>query len=176
MWFLFAGYKTKTPASKALRKRNGKKVVGLVGLGMLFGITWLLAIPMFDDARLTFQYIFALLNSLQGLFIFIFQFAIKEDVRNDWKTHVFNTWQSIKGSTGQTSGVTLTMLSTLPRKSNKNSQDQSDRRLQSMGSLGSSNPVLSSPASETLGAENNLFSEITAETDLGKSLVKAMMY
>ena len=67
------------------RKVSATQVVGLFGLALLVGVTWLLGIPMFDDARLVFQYIFAVLNSLQGVFIFIFQVARTKDVKQQWK-------------------------------------------------------------------------------------------
>ena len=55
-----------------------------MGLSALLGLTWLLGIPMMDDAKLTFQYIFAILNSLQGVAIFIFQLGINPEVRGKW--------------------------------------------------------------------------------------------
>ena len=67
------------------RKVSTTQVVGLLGLALLVGVTWLLGIPMFDDARLAFQYIFAILNSLQGVYIFIFQVARTQKVWQQWK-------------------------------------------------------------------------------------------
>ena len=49
------------------RARQGITIMVLLGLTWLFGI-----LVMIDDATLTFQYLFSIFNTLQGLFIFIF--------------------------------------------------------------------------------------------------------
>ncbi|XP_077977501.1 adhesion G-protein coupled receptor G6-like [Glandiceps talaboti] len=57
-----------------------------IGLMVLLGLTWMLAIfAIRDIASLVFQYLFAIFNSLQGLFIFIFHCALKKEVQNKWK-------------------------------------------------------------------------------------------
>ena len=65
-------------------KKSGTTAKAALGLTVLLGITWLLGIPMMDDATLAFQYIFAILNTLQGLAIFLFQIASKKEFQKQW--------------------------------------------------------------------------------------------
>ncbi|CAH1277276.1 ADGRL3 [Branchiostoma lanceolatum] len=54
----------------------------------LFGLTWLFGFFVIDgdsDARTVFAYLFCIFNTLQGLFIFIFHCALREDMRKWWK-------------------------------------------------------------------------------------------
>ena len=71
---------------------NGKSIVQLmIGIGFvmfLFGLTWLFAILTFQSShgvRETFQILFTVLNSLQGLFIFIFLCVVSSEARDEWK-------------------------------------------------------------------------------------------
>ena len=61
--------------------RSGTTTKAALSLTVLLGVTWLVGIPMMDDATLVFQYIFAILNTIQGFAIFLFQVASKQDVR-----------------------------------------------------------------------------------------------
>ncbi|XP_078382861.1 adhesion G-protein coupled receptor D1-like isoform X2 [Oculina patagonica] len=57
---------------------------GLKALAVLFpllGLTWLFGILTVTDAGLVFQYIFTILNSLQGFFIFLIHVLRNSDVR-----------------------------------------------------------------------------------------------
>ncbi|XP_077977066.1 adhesion G-protein coupled receptor G6-like [Glandiceps talaboti] len=56
-----------------------------VGFMVLLGLTWILAIFAIGDASLVFQYLFAIFNSLQGLFIFIFHCAMKKEIQSEWR-------------------------------------------------------------------------------------------
>ncbi|XP_020624294.1 adhesion G-protein coupled receptor D1-like [Orbicella faveolata] len=47
----------------------------------LLGITWLFGILALDTKTIVFQYFFAILNSLQGFFIFIFHCLLNSEVR-----------------------------------------------------------------------------------------------
>ncbi|XP_070552066.1 adhesion G protein-coupled receptor L2-like isoform X2 [Ptychodera flava] len=48
----------------------------------LLGLTWLFGIFAVNQETLIFQYIFAILNSLQGMFIFLFHCALNDEVKN----------------------------------------------------------------------------------------------
>lgn len=50
----------------------------------LSGLSWLFGYLAISDARLPFQYIFTVLNSLQGFFIFILFVVRKKKVREQW--------------------------------------------------------------------------------------------
>ena len=47
----------------------------------LLGITWLFGLLSFSSDTISFKYIFAIFNSLQGLVIFIFHCAFNKQVR-----------------------------------------------------------------------------------------------
>ncbi|KAI8516216.1 hypothetical protein Bbelb_047970, partial [Branchiostoma belcheri] len=46
----------------------------------IFGLTWVFGFFVIDDARAVFAYLFCIFNTLQGLFIFIFHCAMREDM------------------------------------------------------------------------------------------------
>ncbi|XP_077977676.1 adhesion G-protein coupled receptor G6-like [Glandiceps talaboti] len=56
-----------------------------IGLMVLLGLTWGLALFAVNEASLVINYLFAIFNSLQGLFIFIFHCIMKTEVRKQWK-------------------------------------------------------------------------------------------
>ena len=49
----------------------------------LLGITWLFGLLAFNFETITFKYIFAIANSLQGLLIFIFHCLLNKQVRTE---------------------------------------------------------------------------------------------
>ncbi|XP_072019677.1 uncharacterized protein [Amphiura filiformis] len=50
----------------------------------LLGLTWILAIFAVGSADLTFSYLFAIFNSLQGFSLFFFQCVLNPDIRKRW--------------------------------------------------------------------------------------------
>ncbi|XP_055958783.1 adhesion G protein-coupled receptor E5-like [Patella vulgata] len=52
---------------------------------LMEGLTWVFGFLAISDARLVFQYIFTVLNSLQGFLIFILFTARDKNVRDYWK-------------------------------------------------------------------------------------------
>ena len=55
-------------------------------ISCLLGLTWSFAVPVILSDDIAFQYIFALFNTLQGFFVFIFHIARSEDVQKSWST------------------------------------------------------------------------------------------
>lgn len=84
IWFVRVTYQRQSASVGVTRRNSHRQAQGLLGIALLVGVTWLVGIPMFDEARLPFQYSFAVLNSLQGLAIFVFHFASNEKIRNSW--------------------------------------------------------------------------------------------
>ena len=78
------------------RKGANTKVKGILGLTFLLGVTWILGIPMMDEARLPFQYIFAILNTVQGVAVLVFQFALNKPTRKLWRDSFQSNWSSLK--------------------------------------------------------------------------------
>ncbi|KAF5892955.1 adhesion G-protein coupled receptor G2-like isoform X1, partial [Clarias magur] len=60
----------------------------VAGLTVLLGLTWGFAFFAWDAVNLPFMYLFAIFNTLQGFFIFVFHCAVKENVRRQWKIHL----------------------------------------------------------------------------------------
>ncbi|XP_073686813.1 adhesion G-protein coupled receptor G2 [Garra rufa] len=60
----------------------------IAGLTFLLGLTWGFAFFAWGPVNLAFMYLFAIFNSLQGFFIFIFHCALKENVRKQWRMYL----------------------------------------------------------------------------------------
>ncbi|KAK2823054.1 hypothetical protein Q7C36_019654 [Tachysurus vachellii] len=65
-----------------------KELRGVISLTLLLGLTWSSAFLTWGEARVLLLYIFSILNSLQGFFIFLFQCLMKENVRKQWRVHL----------------------------------------------------------------------------------------
>ncbi|XP_039532665.1 adhesion G-protein coupled receptor G2 isoform X2 [Pimephales promelas] len=69
--------------------RSGwQEVRSVAGLSVLLGLTWAFAFFAWGPVNLAFMYLFAIFNTLQGLFIFVFHCAMKENVRRQWRTYL----------------------------------------------------------------------------------------
>ena len=60
-------------------------VRGAFGLTVLLGLTWAFALLAIGDFGIVFHYLFAVFNSLQGLFIFCFFCLRNINIRDLWK-------------------------------------------------------------------------------------------
>ena len=76
---------------KNLHKSNNDKTMTAIkesriafGLNLLLGTTWILAFLAVEEVTMTFQWLFCIINSLQGFFIFVFYTVRVPDVRNAW--------------------------------------------------------------------------------------------
>ena len=67
------------------RKTAGRLLISIVGVMSLFGLTWLFGAFTVVGATLVFQVLFAIFNSLQGFFIFLFYCVFSRDARELWK-------------------------------------------------------------------------------------------
>nr|XP_048296651.1 adhesion G-protein coupled receptor G2 isoform X1 [Myodes glareolus] len=72
----------------AQRKTSIQDLRSIAGLTFLLGITWGFAFFAWGPVNVTFMYLFAIFNTLQGFFIFIFYCATKENVRKQWRRYV----------------------------------------------------------------------------------------
>ncbi|XP_024921756.1 adhesion G-protein coupled receptor G4 [Cynoglossus semilaevis] len=61
---------------------------GVASLTLLLGLTWTVGFFTWGPARVVLLYGFAALNTLQGLFIFLFHCLMKENVRKQWRIHL----------------------------------------------------------------------------------------
>lgn len=53
-------------------------------LTFLLGLTWLFGFFSFGDLNLTFTYLFAITNALQGFIVFLFHCVFKKEIRRQW--------------------------------------------------------------------------------------------
>ncbi|XP_035767568.1 adhesion G-protein coupled receptor G2 [Neolamprologus brichardi] len=63
-------------------------VRSVLGITILLGLTWGFAFFAWGPVNLPFMYLFAIFNSLQGFFIFVFHCAVKETVRRQWRIYL----------------------------------------------------------------------------------------
>ncbi|XP_078261585.1 adhesion G-protein coupled receptor G6 isoform X2 [Rhinoraja longicauda] len=80
--------------------RNGKKsnrnqreeilrnLRSAASLTFLLGMTWGFAFFTWGPVSLSFMYLFAIFNSMQGFFIFVFHCALKENVQKQWRRYL----------------------------------------------------------------------------------------
>ncbi|XP_049729389.1 adhesion G-protein coupled receptor G2 isoform X3 [Elephas maximus indicus] len=72
----------------AQRKTSIQDLRSVAGLTFLLGITWGFAFFAWGPVNITFMYLFAIFNTLQGFFIFIFYCVAKENVRKQWRRYL----------------------------------------------------------------------------------------
>ncbi|XP_051972056.1 adhesion G-protein coupled receptor G2 [Xyrauchen texanus] len=72
-----------------VQNRSGwQEMRSVTGLTVLLGLTWGFAFFAWEPVNLAFMYLFAIFNTLQGFFIFVFHCAMKENVRRQWRTYL----------------------------------------------------------------------------------------
>lgn len=57
-------------------------------LTVLLGLTWSLGFLSFGPGRVAMMYLFCILNTMQGFFVFLFHCLMKDNVRKQWRTHL----------------------------------------------------------------------------------------
>lgn len=75
-------------SNRTLREEVLRNLRSVVSLTFLLGMTWGFALFAWGPVSLPFMYLFAIFNSLQGLFIFIFHCALKENVQKQWRRYL----------------------------------------------------------------------------------------
>ena len=82
---------TKDTAARLNKPVSNKTIIRLMisigGVMFLFGLTWLFAVLTFSvtGLRETFQILFVVFNSFQGLFIFLFVCVLNKEVLESWR-------------------------------------------------------------------------------------------
>ena len=66
------------------KKSTIQLLITIIGLMFLFGCTWLFGAFTVSDATFTFQILFVVFNSLQGIFLFFFFCVLNKDSRELW--------------------------------------------------------------------------------------------
>ncbi|XP_026561384.1 adhesion G-protein coupled receptor G6 isoform X4 [Pseudonaja textilis] len=74
--------------NRTMREEILRNLRSVISLTFLLGMTWGFAFFAWGPLYLPFVYLFCISNSLQGLFIFIFHCAMKENVQKQWRRHL----------------------------------------------------------------------------------------
>ncbi|XP_076129138.1 adhesion G-protein coupled receptor G6 isoform X6 [Alosa pseudoharengus] len=75
-------------SNRTLREEILRNLRSVVSLTFLLGMTWGFAFFAWGPVNLAFMYLFSIFNSLQGLFIFVFHCALKENVQKQWRRYL----------------------------------------------------------------------------------------
>ncbi|XP_036437118.1 adhesion G-protein coupled receptor G6 isoform X6 [Colossoma macropomum] len=75
-------------SNRTVREEVLRNLRSAVSLTFLLGMTWGFAFFAWGPVNLAFMYLFSIFNSLQGLFIFIFHCALKENVQKQWRRYL----------------------------------------------------------------------------------------
>ena len=75
---------THTMKKKKSAKATIKTMISIVGIMVMFGLTWLFGALTVREASTAFQYLFVIFNGFQGFFFFIFNCLISKDGREFW--------------------------------------------------------------------------------------------
>ncbi|XP_030045344.1 adhesion G-protein coupled receptor G6-like, partial [Microcaecilia unicolor] len=75
-------------SNRSMREEILRNLRSVVSLTFLLGMTWGFAFFAWGPLNIPFMYLFAIFNSLQGLFIFIFHCALKENVQKQWRRYL----------------------------------------------------------------------------------------
>ncbi|XP_061614803.1 adhesion G-protein coupled receptor G4-like isoform X2 [Phyllopteryx taeniolatus] len=78
--------KRQNPHNQSPHRGAAADLRSVAGLLALLGLAWGFALFAWGPLHLPFVYLFTVLNSLQGFFVFVFHCACKENVRRQWRT------------------------------------------------------------------------------------------
>ncbi|KAF7660595.1 hypothetical protein LDENG_00278750 [Lucifuga dentata] len=79
---------TTTKSTGSTRSSVLNELRAVASLTVLLGLTWSMGFFAFGPARVVMLYLFSILNSFQGFFIFVFHCLMKENVRKRWRSHL----------------------------------------------------------------------------------------
>ncbi|ELT96794.1 hypothetical protein CAPTEDRAFT_225131 [Capitella teleta] len=119
------------------------RLKGGIGVMFLVGLTWVFAIfAVGGVAGLIFNYLFTVCNTLQGLFVFLFNCLGKNDARKAW-------WRSITRESSSSSTSSKTKTSTAPSPENVDNRNMRPYTANDRPSNGMSAPTKSSSSSSS---------------------------
>ena len=151
----------KSAAGKATTMDAAKKLRIAAACTVIMGVTWVLGVFALGELTFTFQLLFTIFNSLQGLFIFIFYCALSQDVQKEWRKLLCEYSDSILTSTGKVS--TSSHVKDGSKDSSKgltkstslgNSKGRKSNETTNIADTGRSKSVGSKPAEVSVGYDN----------------------
>ncbi|KAK3085169.1 hypothetical protein FSP39_025425 [Pinctada imbricata] len=87
--------------NKSDKTRTSQRLRRAFTLVSLFGLTWIFAVFATDGAGIIFQYLFAISNSLQGFFIFIFNILLNKAAILQWKMKLLGRGEEVSKLTSR---------------------------------------------------------------------------
>ena len=88
--FIFRSLLASGSKATADRKTTGlQQVKRAAAILSVLGLTWLFGVLAINDAKLVFQYLFCIFNSIQGLLVFLFYCAFSAETRTKYKRFLF---------------------------------------------------------------------------------------
>ena len=97
------------------KSKTSVRLRGAFSLLAILGLTWFFAILAIGDFGIVFNYLFAIFNTLQGFFIFIFYCVLKEEARKCWRNALpcfKSPYEAPTSTQSQSQGTFLFSLST----------------------------------------------------------------
>ncbi|XP_061602265.1 adhesion G-protein coupled receptor G6 isoform X2 [Cololabis saira] len=129
-------------SNRTFREEVLRNLRSVVSLTFLLGMTWGFALFAWGPVYLAFTYLFTIFNSLQGLFIFIFHCALKENVQKQWRRYLCCGPYRLSENSDWSKTPT--------NNTKKVSSDNLAKSLSSSSSFGSSSSTWASKAKATL--------------------------
>ncbi|XP_055015445.1 adhesion G-protein coupled receptor G2-like [Boleophthalmus pectinirostris] len=74
------------PSANSSNPMNDLRAVA--SLTVLLGLTWSMGFFSFGPGRVVMMYLFSILNTLHGFFVFLFHCLMKDNVRKQWRIHL----------------------------------------------------------------------------------------
>ena len=106
--YLLASGSKVTSDIKVSGLQQAKRAIGILSV---LGLTWLFGVLEISDAKLVFQYLFCIFNSIQGLLVFLFYCVRSAETRPKYKNILFG--KSVQSSSGLQDGTLLPRTSLL---------------------------------------------------------------
>ncbi|KAL6097563.1 adgrg2 [Pungitius sinensis] len=145
--------KKQNPQNQAPNRGVMTDMRSIAGLIVLLGLTWGFSLFAWGPLYWPFVYLFTIFNSLQGLLVFIFHCAVKENVRRQWRTYLCcgklrlpenSDWSRTATKIKSNRGISVTTASTYaanvtPRSSSVISTSGSDSAFMDSGISDGSN-------------------------------------
>ncbi|XP_029390325.1 adhesion G-protein coupled receptor G4 [Mus pahari] len=109
----------KSQSQKTRKKMILNDLKGTISLTFLLGLTWGFAFFAWGPVRIFFLYLFAICNTLQGFFIFVFYCVMKESVREQWHMHLHCRWLRLENFAGKILGINVRLKQKRLKKNNE---------------------------------------------------------
>lgn len=106
----------RTNKLSANSKSSVNDLRAVASLTVLLGLTWSMGFFSFGPGRVAMMYLFSILNSLQGFFVFFFHCWMKDNVRKQWRMYLccgpfrlsdYSDWTHTATGRGQSKKKTL---------------------------------------------------------------------